>query len=167
MELKRLIFNAYYESLYDFLIESREKITESIKRALPAELSRFGDYNEEDFDAYLEAAVAFLDERLEMYNPFGFQYTFDNLNSEFAKKLELQLTWFDSSQEFESLKKAVDGIIEFGFDESKLNDYAGSLISRFGAFPDKSIIEAYNQKPAAPRLPDFILAQSIEQIIHA
>lgn len=166
MEQERLILNAYYESLHDILLERRGRVIDAIKKILPAELAKFGPYTSEDFDAYFEAALAFLDERLEMYNPFGFQYTFGNLYSELALKLELQLSWFDSSKEFEILQSAVDDIIKLGFDEKNLNDYARSLISRLGAFPDKSIIDTYRLKPAVNHLPDFLLASAIEQTLH-
>jgi len=166
MESKRLIFNAYYEFLYNTLLERRERISDTIKNLLPAELSHFGPYSSDNFDAYFDACLAFLDERLEMYNPFGVQYTFDNLHSAFAKKLELQLSWFDSSREFEDLEGAVDEILALGFDENKLDDYVGRLVLRFGAYPDRSIIDSFRLNPAARKLPDFLLAQSIEQVIH-
>jgi hypothetical protein len=166
MEPERLIFNTYYESLYNILLDRRDSIIGTIKKILPAELSKFGNFTSEDFDAYFEAALAFLEERIEMYNPLGLQYTFGRPVSDFARTLELQLSWFDSSQEFETLKKAVREIVQLGFDEQKLNDYADYLISKFGAFPDKSIVEAYNHQSAESRIPDFILALAIEQAIH-
>jgi len=51
--------------------------------------------------------------------------------------------------------------------------FLGTVDSRFrgndsgdvGAFPDKSIILAYEADPALGKLPDYVVARSIEEII--
>ena len=42
---------------------------------------------------------------------------------------------------------------------------AEELIGKVGAFPDKSIIAGYEAKPALQKLPDYIVAGAIEQLI--
>jgi len=42
---------------------------------------------------------------------------------------------------------------------------ADELIKDVGAFPDKSIISAYKASPALSKLPDYVVATAIEEII--
>jgi len=42
---------------------------------------------------------------------------------------------------------------------------AAELITQVGAFPDKSIIAGYEAKPGLRKLPDYIVARAIEEII--
>ncbi len=49
--------------------------------------------------------------------------------------------------------------------DQRLHDLAAELIKKAGAFPDKSIIAAYNAAPSLHKLPDFLVASAIEQLI--
>ena len=49
--------------------------------------------------------------------------------------------------------------------EEKLEILAEELIKEVGAFPDKSIISAYEVEPSLRKLPDYIVARTIEEII--
>jgi len=51
--------------------------------------------------------------------------------------------------------------------DHRLRQLAGQLISETGAFPDKSIISAYQAEPALPKLPDYIVAKAVEEIINS
>jgi hypothetical protein len=169
MSRSKLLLNAYFEALYNILLGRKSSVISAIDRFLPLEFEKLeaADGNDEKLAAYRDACLAFVDERIEMYNPIGLQYTFDNLPAadQFAQKLELQLNWFDSTNEFNCLLEEISEIETAGFDEGKLPLLANQLIRKFGAFPDKSIIESYNRLPAIQKLPDFLVAQSIEKVI--
>jgi hypothetical protein len=168
MNPKKLLLNAYFEALYNILLEQKSSVISAVEQLLPLEFARLDSTaaDSEKLAAYRDAALAFVDERLEMYNPIGLQYTFDNNARQFAKQLELQLNWFDSTNEFDCLLEAITEIEIASFDEEKLPRLANQLIRKLGAFPDKTIIESYTSQPSLQKLPDFIVAQSIEKIIN-
>jgi len=49
--------------------------------------------------------------------------------------------------------------------EERLPILVDELIQKVGAFPDKSIISAYEAAPALNRLPDYVVAKVIEEIV--
>jgi hypothetical protein len=109
--------------------------------------------------------VAFVDERIETYNPIGIQYLFDRSRAKEAFELELQLDWYDSRAEFEALVEAARSKAQTDVTEDRLRPLAEELIKDVGAFPDKSIIAAYEAKPGLRKLPDYVVARAIEEII--
>jgi hypothetical protein len=162
-----ILLRAYYETLHDFLIENKDRIGSTINKTIAAELKKLNPagFNAEKFDAYCEAAVAFIDERIEAYNPVGIQYTFDEPPTALARQLELQLNWFDSTEEFEELKQAASELAEADMSDERLKELANRLVQQAGAFPDKTIIAAYETAPVLLHLPDYALAKSVEKII--
>jgi hypothetical protein len=167
MNPTRIILKAYYERLHDRLEARRAPLLARIDVLLSAEIERrrFGPMGPEKVEAYREACRAFVDERLEMYNPIGIQYTFDRQSSRQAAELEFQLNWYDSRTEFEQLVTAARSLAAEGAPDEGLADLADALIEAVGAFPDRSIIAAYAEQPALQKLPDFIVAFAIEQVI--
>jgi predicted transcriptional regulator len=166
MNPSTLLLNAYYERLYELLEAERHSLSATIEQLLPEETSKIPvNLNNVKFSALKEACLALLEERIEMYNPIGIQYTFDRLRSKQARQLELQLDWFDSQQEFENLIQAVCNRSEEDMCQQRTHELADNLIKEMGAFPNKSIIETYKQKPALNKLPDYILALAIEQTV--
>jgi hypothetical protein len=161
------ILKAYYEALYELLIAHRDTLTSRINAVLDEELRSGGyeDFDDEKFNSYSEACLAFIDERIEMYNPFGIQYLYDQSRAKEAFELELQLNWYDSRGEFEALVEAARGKAEKLTVQDNLATPANELIKEVGAFPDKSIISAYHVKPALNKLPDYVVARVIEEII--
>ncbi len=165
MNKSKLLLNAYFEALHDLIFNQKEVIKDEIDELLRTELDKLVLVNDEKITAYMDASLAFLDERIEMYNPVGLQYLYDNQTSEFARQIELQLDWYDSSAEFQSILEAVDALNRSGFEPEQLPQLAEQLVTRFGAFPDRSIIDNYLKKPSTRKLPDYILARSIEKMI--
>lgn len=165
MKPEKILLNAYFETLYNKLLEQKQVIYSQIEQLLGPEIEKLETVSDEKIDAYRDACLAFVDERLEMYNPIGVQYTFDNRDRKFAKELELQLNWFDSTEEFNKLLDEIKEIGKKGFDGQNIEQYARQLIRRFGAFPDKSIIEGFREKPVLQKIPDYVVACSIEKII--
>jgi hypothetical protein len=49
--------------------------------------------------------------------------------------------------------------------DGQLREAAGALIRKMGAYPDRSIIAAYEASPATRKLPDYVVARAIEEII--
>ncbi len=145
MSRSKLLLNAYFEALYNILLDWESSIISAIDRFLPLEFAKLdstaADGNTEKLTAYRDAAIAFVDERIEMYNPIGLQYTFDNppAADQFAKQLELQINWFDSTNEFNILLEEITEIETAGFDEEKLPQLANQLIGKFGTFPTKPL----------------------------
>jgi hypothetical protein len=163
----KVLLNAYYESLHDRLVAGRRLLDERIERLLQAEFEKrdFGSINREKYNAYKDACLAFIDERIEMYNPIGIQYTFDSTGRRQAFELELQLNFYDSRAEFKALVEAAKSKAQPDMDELELRELAEEIINEVGAFPDKSIISAYETGPALSKLPDYITARAIEEIV--
>ena len=100
-----LLLKAYYEALYERLWAKKEILTKKIEQLLPDEIAKrgYGEFDQEKYAAYMDACLAFVDERLESYNPVGIQFLFDRTRAWEAFELELQLNWYDSRKEFEDL----------------------------------------------------------------
>jgi predicted transcriptional regulator len=161
-----LLLNAYYERLFELLELNRLSILAQIEELLAVEASKIPvNLDKEKLSALKEVSLALLEERIEMYNPIGIQYTFERLRTEQARQLELQLDWFDSQQEFEELLQAIRNKIETDMEQSRILELADELIRESGAFPDESIIKTYKQKPGINKLPDYIVALAIEKNI--
>jgi len=162
-----VLLNAYYELLHERLEAGKDLVTASVKALLAEEMPKLAgcNFDDEKYAAYLEACLAFVDERLETYNPLGIQYTFDRLRAEEAVELELQLNWYDSRPEFEALAEKVKQYAEPHMTSRRIRELADRLITEAGAFADKTIISAYQADPKLQKLPDYIVARAIEQII--
>ena len=162
-----LLLKAYYEALYERLEANKELLIKRAEQLLTKEIEErgFEDFDEDKYAAYREACLDFIDERIETYNPFGIQYTFDQTRSRDAFKLELQLDWYDSRVEFENLVRAARKKTRAGEVEERFDLLAEELIKELGAFPDKSIISAYKAEPGLRKLPDYIVSRTIEEMI--
>ncbi len=158
---------AYYEVLYERLQANKKLLITKVEQLLTREIEEcgFADFDEDKFAAYKEACLAFVDERIETYNPFGIQYTFDQTRYREAFELELQLDWYDSRSEFKDLVRAARSKVQTGEMAERLGFLADELIKELGAFPDKTIISAYKSEPTLRKLPDYIVARTIEEII--
>lgn len=168
MNSVRVLLRAYYERLHERMEADRSRLLACIDVLLPAEIARqgFGPMRPDQVEAYREACVAFVDERLEMYNPVGIQYTFDRVTRSRTAELEFQLNWYESRREFEGLVAAARHLAdEQDIVDANLSDLAERLIRQVGAFPDCSIIAAYSEEPTLQKLPDFLVGSAIEQVI--
>jgi hypothetical protein len=162
-----LLLKAYYEALYERLQANKELLAKRIDELLAAEVAErgFGDFDEDKYAAYKDACLAFVDERIELYNPFGIQYTFDRTRAKEAFELELQLDWYDSRAEFEVLVETARDKARTGVTQEILRPLADELIKELGAFPDKSIISSYEAEPGLRKLPDYVVSRTIEETI--
>jgi len=162
-----ILLNAYYEALYDRLKGARHLLIVRMERLLRGEIAerKFAGFDEDKFNAYRDACVAFLDERIEAYNPIGIQHTFGRSRTGEAAELEMQLDWFDSRAEFEALVEAAREKSQAFMAEERAAELADELIEERGAFPDNSILASYEAEPALSKLPDYILARAIEAAI--
>jgi len=167
MNEANLLLKAYYEALYERLEAKKDLLPTRVEKLLREEIAKLGfaDFNEEKYAAYEGACLAFVDERMETYNPIGIQYTFDRIRAQEAIELELQLNWYDSQAEFQALIEAAHNKAEESMADERAQELADELIEQVGAFPDKSIISTYKAKPALGKLPDYIVARAIEEII--
>lgn len=167
MNETKFLLQAYYEILYERLEAQKELLARRIEELLAEEVAfrGFENFGEEKYAAYRDACLAFVDERIEAYNPIGIQYLYDRSRAKEAFELELQLNWYDSRAEFEALVEAARSMAEPDVTEEKLRPLAEELIKEVGAFPDKSIISAYEAKPGLNKLPDYVVARTIEEII--
>lgn len=162
-----LLLKAYYEVLYERLQANKELLAKRIDELLAEEVAErgFEDFDEAKYAAYTDACLAFVDERIELYDPFGIQYTFDRTRAKEAFELELQLDWYDSRTEFEALVEAARDKAKTGVTEERLRLLADELIRELGAFPDNSIISSYEAEPGLRKLPDYVVARTIEEIV--
>ena len=162
-----VLLKAYFEALHSILEEKRDILAESIKGELSREIKNRGyeGVTQEKFAAYWEACLAFIEERIETYNPFGIQYLYDSNRHKEAFKLELQLDWYDSSAEYEALFETAQEKIENSAPEKDFRILVKELIGECGAFPNRSIISTYRANPTLNRLPDYVVARLIEGIL--
>lgn len=169
MNEANLLLKAYFEALYGRLEAKKKRLIIKVERLLREEIAKrgFENFDEQKFAAYRDACLAFIDERLESYNPIGIQYTFERVNAKEVFELELQLNWYDSRAEFEALIEAIHSKTQTPLTDEGLQRLADELISQRGAFPDASIICAYEADPALPKLPDYIVARAIEETIRS
>jgi hypothetical protein len=167
MNETNLLLKAYYEVLYERLEAKKDLITAKVRTLLREEMAKRwpDEFNEEKYIAYRDACIAFVDERIEYYNPIGIQYLFDRTRAQEAFELELQLNWYDSRAEFAALVEAAHQKAERGLSEETLRPLAEELITEAGAFPEKSIISGYEAQPALGKLPDYVVARAIKEII--
>ncbi len=159
-----LLLQAYYEALYEHLTGHKKTLTNRVRQILVHEMKDHR-LSAEKYEAYLEASLAFVEERLEMYNPVGIQYTFDGLRSDEAIDLNQQLDWYDSRAEFSALRESARIKAEDGMNDARLRELAWELIQEKGAFPDRSIIAAYRRSPGLNKVPDYVVALAIEEEI--
>ncbi|MHC4157267.1 MAG: hypothetical protein ACYST6_20470 [Planctomycetota bacterium] len=166
MDQTKLLLNAYYEALHERLQANKAALAERMELLLSDEIAKrqLGKFDDKKFTAYLEACLAFVDERLETYNPIGIQYTFDPSRRKEAAKLELQLDWYDSRAEFRNLVETAQAKSQQLISEERLSEVADELICEVGAFPDRSIISTYEAGPALGKLPDYIVARAIPAV---
>jgi hypothetical protein len=162
-----ILLKAYYEALYERLEAQKDNLVEKIDKFLEEEIEKrgFDGFDKEKYRAYRDACLAFIDERIEAYNPIGIQYIYNRCSAREVIELELQLNWYDSRNEFQLLvetarRKAVEDLTE-----ESLRPLAKEIIAEVGVFPDRSIISAYEEKPSLNKLPDYIVARAIEEVI--
>ena len=169
MNPSKVLLNAYWEALYRRLAARRRELEKLAEELLGRELRRQPPprLDRNAYDAYVDACLSFIDERLETYNPIGIQYAFDADRRSSAAQLELQLDWYDSRAEFESLLAAVERKAALLTTDDRTDELVDELIAECGAFPDRSIISTYEAAPSLSRLPDYIVARAIEQVIRA
>ncbi|MBN1507578.1 MAG: hypothetical protein JW955_12070 [Sedimentisphaerales bacterium] len=162
-----VVLKAYYERLYELMEARRADLLSRMEELLATEVTRqgFADMDEDKLPAYREACVAFLDERLESYNPIGIQYTFGTAPSRTAAELEFQLNWYNSRPEFALLVATARSLATRTVSDETLPHLAEELIRRAGAFPDRSIIDTYLPQPTLQKLPDYVVACAIEEIV--
>ena len=167
MSQTNILLRCYYETLYELLEEKKEKLAGRIKDVLQEQvkLAGFNGFDGEKFAAYWEACLAFIEERIETYNPIGIQYTYSREIRDEAFKLELQLDWYDSRKEYQALVEAARKKAEFMTSDEDFHKKAVELVHEVGAFPDKSIIAGYKAKPALKKLPDYVVSLIIEENI--
>jgi len=156
-----ILLKAYYEALYEKLESRKELLIKKAEELLVKEITSLGI--EDKYAAYRDACVAFIDERIELYNPIGIQYLYDRSRAKDAFEIQMQLDWYDSRAEFAALVQAASLKVRRGISEDALHLAVQELIEQVGAFPDKSIISAYEAKPGLQRLPDYIVARTIEE----
>ncbi len=162
-----LLLKAYYERLHERMQEGRDRLIVRVGELLPVEVARqdFGDMDADRLDAYREACVAFIDERLESYNPIGIQYTFDRSSSRTAAELEFELNWYNSRPEFAQLVATARSLAGPAVSDEELPALADELIRQVGAYPDQSILDGYVAEPTLQKLPDYLVACAIEDLI--
>ncbi|MBL7152301.1 MAG: hypothetical protein ISS79_01180 [Phycisphaerae bacterium] len=161
-----LLLKAYYEAVYELLEAEKDSLAARIGELLTEEVERrgFEAFDEEKYSAYRDACTAFVDERIETFNPIGYQYTFDRARTQDAFELELQLNWYDARAEFEALAEAAADKAQSVLTDENLRPLAAELMVELGVFPNNSIIAAYKAAPTLQKLPDYIVARAIEEI---
>ena len=162
-----VLLKAYYEVVYERLEARKEALSARVDGFLAEEIEKrgFEGFNEEKYKAYRDACLAFIDERIEAYNPIGIQYIYDRCSAKEVTELELQLNWYDSRNEFQTLVETVRSKAKEDLTEEQLRSLAQEITSEAGVFPDKSIISAYEARPGLNKLPDYIVARTIEEVI--
>jgi hypothetical protein len=169
MDETGLLLKSYWERLHDLLSENRNLLSAKIEVLLKAEFDkpRFPGLDGHKYAAYLEASLAFVEERIETYNPLGLQYLFDSENRREAAELGFGLDWFNGKKEFEQLVDAAGRRTRPDMTDEQLQQSADELIREMGAYPDKSIIAGFEADPTHGKLADYVVARAIEDFIFA
>jgi hypothetical protein len=164
-----LLLKVYWERLHELLSENRDLLSAKIEVLLKAEFDKpgFPGLDKHKHPAYLEAALAFVEERIETYNPVGLQYLFDSNNRREAAELSFGLDWFNGKKEFEQLVAAAEHKAKPAMSDEQLQQSADELIREMGAYPDKSIIAGFEADPTPQKLADYVVARAIENFIFA
>jgi hypothetical protein len=172
MSNAKLLLNAYHELLYDHLLEHKHRCRDRLRALIVEQIDcrQFDLNDEEKISAYVEAALAFVEERLESYNPVGIQWTFPPTSKEEAFALEAALDWYDSRAEFAALQQGARDLLgelskKDSLSPTTLRRLAGQLIRDRGAYPDRSIIAAYQADPTPNKLPDYVVSCLIEELL--
>ena len=162
-----VLLKAYYEALYERMESQKEILAAKIDEFLGVEVRKrgFEGFDEEKYKAYRDACLAFIDERIEAYNPIGIQYIYNRNSAKEVIELELQLNWYDSRNEFQSLVETARNKADEDLTGEQLRTLVEEMISEAGVFPNRSIISAYEAKPGLNKLPDYIVARTIEEVI--
>lgn len=163
----KLLLNLYYETLYERLLERKGDCLRRMEQVLAGEIRErgFREIAPDKAGAYLDACAAFLEERLEMYNPTGVQYTFEPTSRKEAFELEKQLDWYDSEPEFDRLCQALRRKARLGMTQPERQAAVGEVIRQCGAYPDQSILAGYTASPTPQKLPDYVLATVLEEML--
>ena len=164
----KLLLNTYFEKLYEYLDAAADTCRARTETLLQEEIEKrnLGTFDAQKITAYREACWAFVMERIETYNPIGIQYTFDQADTTEAFELELQLNWYDSKTEYENLVRAARKKASPSMSQQQMEQLARELIAEFGAYPNQSIIAGFETEPTLQKLPDYVVARAIEEIIH-
>lgn len=167
MSQTNILLSCYYETLHDLLVENKNILINRINNVLKdaVNTSGFQKLTRDAYEAYWEACLAFIEERIETYNPIGIQYTYGRERRKEAFELEMQLDWYDSRNEYKELVDAAYKKAEFMTSDESMEEKAKELIKEVGAFPDKSIIAGFKAKPALNKLPDYVVSLIIEEHI--
>ncbi len=80
-------------------------------------------------------------------------------------ELEFELNWYNSRHEFTALVAAARSLAGPAISDEELPTLADDLIRLVGAYPDDSILQTYVAEPTLQKLPDYIVACVIEEII--
>jgi len=161
------VWDLYFAKLDELLVRERARIEDLVRKKTRKEISkRWKDVNAERIEAYIEAAISFIEERLYAYSldhldRFLKAVTYGGSLEELAS-LDLSASWYNWQAE----KEEIDAKIETGLNiRQRPEDIVEDLLTEFGAFPNKSIINQYQQKPEKNYLPDYVLATAIQQVI--
>ncbi len=161
-----LLLKAYWEKLHELLAENKDLVAEKIDVLLNGETERRNySFDEVKYSAYREAALSFVEERIETYNPVGMQYLFAPDRRREAAELEFGLDWFDGKGEFERILKAAGHKARPNQTDEQIRRAACELIREMGAYPDRSIIAGYEADPQERKLADYVVAIAIEEVI--
>ena len=119
-----------------------------------------------NIEAYTETAISFIEERLYAYRldslkRFLTAVSYDASLADLGS-LDISLSWYDWRKE----KEDIDAKIEKGLNIMQPEEeIVKEVLDEFWAFPTKSIIDQYQQKPEKNRLPDYALAVAIQRVI--
>jgi len=168
MSTARLLLNCYFERLYELLEQKKSHLCQRAPQVLEnivREQNIFPLDDQDKFQAYHDAVQAFIIERIETYNPIGLQYSFDGITGQEAFEIDLQLNWYDSRAEFTALQLLAKKLAAEIQSDDQVPQLAEKIIAQCGAYPDQSIINDYQSDPDPQKLPDYIVALTIEEII--
>ena len=161
------VWDLYFAKLHELLVRERARIEQLIREEAGNEISkRWKDISWEGIEAYIRAAVSFIEERLYAYGLDSLdrflKFVTHGISSEDLASIDDSLTWYDCKQE----KAQIDAKIETGLNIMQPpEDIVDDLFDEFGAFPNKSIIQHYQLKPEKNYLPDYALGIAIQQVI--
>lgn len=162
----RLLIKVYKEMLHELLNTYIDLFQASLPTLLRDEISKLG--KKLDSNQYLtikDECTKFFHVRLESYDPSGYQHTLNDLKSPDYYQLRRQSDWYNDQVEFDHFVDAINDKVKEEMSEEETRQAADELLREVGAFPDNSIISGYESEPKLNRLPDYVVARIIEEMI--
>ena len=167
MNSAKILIEAYFEKLHQILSTNKSALQARVDKIIQLEVRSKGfDLSDrEKLCSYQQTSYAFIEERIEMYNPIGIQRAYPPHQRKAAAEFEFEIDWYNSRAEFQQLLETASEITKPDMNDAEIKKAVSRLIQLFPAYPDGSIITGYKDRPDLLHLPDYAVSKAIEELL--